>query len=213
MADKVGQLTVFQRRPNWCAPLHNGTISAEEMAEIRADYDEIFESCDKTPGGFIHDRIGAVGRGDARGTPGLLGEALRRTRLRHLAGQLPRRADRRGRQRRVLGLRRRQDPRARQGPGAGREADPQGPRLRHPARADGDALLRGLQPSNVHLVSIGETPIERITPTGIRTSEPTTSSTSSSTPPASTPSPAPSTASTSSAPMASACATAGTTGR
>ena len=24
IADKVGDLTVFQRRPNWCAPLHNG---------------------------------------------------------------------------------------------------------------------------------------------------------------------------------------------
>ena len=29
------ELVVFQRTPNWCAPLHNGKISAEEMAEIR----------------------------------------------------------------------------------------------------------------------------------------------------------------------------------
>ena len=35
IADKVGELTVFQRRPNWAAPLNNGPISNEEMADIR----------------------------------------------------------------------------------------------------------------------------------------------------------------------------------
>jgi cation diffusion facilitator CzcD-associated flavoprotein CzcO len=57
IADKVGELFVFQRRPNWCAPLHNGRISPEEMADIRARYDEIFAQCRKTPGGFIHDPV------------------------------------------------------------------------------------------------------------------------------------------------------------
>ena len=55
IADKVGELTVFQRRPNWCAPLHNAEISPEEMAEIKARYDEIFATCARTPGGFIHE--------------------------------------------------------------------------------------------------------------------------------------------------------------
>ena len=55
IADKVGELTVFQRRPNWCAPLHNAEITAEEMDDIRARYDEIFELCARTPGGFIHE--------------------------------------------------------------------------------------------------------------------------------------------------------------
>ncbi len=54
LAKSAGSLTVFQRRPNWCAPLHNGPISPDEMAEIRARYDEIFERCANTPGGFIH---------------------------------------------------------------------------------------------------------------------------------------------------------------
>lgn len=54
IADQVEHLTVFQRRPNWCAPLHNSTISAEEMADIRSRYDEIFARCAQTPGGFIH---------------------------------------------------------------------------------------------------------------------------------------------------------------
>jgi cation diffusion facilitator CzcD-associated flavoprotein CzcO len=55
IADKVGELVVFQRRPNWCAPLNNGPISEEEMADIRARYDEIFATCARTPGGFIHE--------------------------------------------------------------------------------------------------------------------------------------------------------------
>ena len=55
IADKVGELTVFQRRPNWCAPLNNRPISPAEMAGIRARYDEIFATCARTPGGFVHE--------------------------------------------------------------------------------------------------------------------------------------------------------------
>jgi cation diffusion facilitator CzcD-associated flavoprotein CzcO len=60
IADKVGSLTVFQRRPNWSTPLHNGPISADEMAAIRKRYDEIFARCAASPGGFEHtpDRRG-----------------------------------------------------------------------------------------------------------------------------------------------------------
>jgi len=54
IADKVGELVVYQRRPNWCAPLHNAPIDADTMAEIRASYDEIFAKCAETPGGFMH---------------------------------------------------------------------------------------------------------------------------------------------------------------
>src|SRR5687767_89231 len=55
IADKVGELTVFQRRPNWCAPLNNSPISEQEMADIRARYDEIFAACARSPGGFVHE--------------------------------------------------------------------------------------------------------------------------------------------------------------
>jgi cation diffusion facilitator CzcD-associated flavoprotein CzcO len=55
IADKVGELTVFQRRPNWCAPLNNSPISEQEMADIRSRYDEIFAACARSPGGFVHE--------------------------------------------------------------------------------------------------------------------------------------------------------------
>ena len=57
----VGHLTVFQRRPNWCAPLHNSSIEPEEMRAIRAGYKEMFELCDQTLAGFLHTA-------DVRGT-------------------------------------------------------------------------------------------------------------------------------------------------
>ncbi|QWG24458.1 NAD(P)/FAD-dependent oxidoreductase [Bradyrhizobium sediminis] len=55
IADKVGELTVFQRRPNWSAPLNNSLISDAEMADIRSRYDEIWATCARTPGGFEHE--------------------------------------------------------------------------------------------------------------------------------------------------------------
>jgi cation diffusion facilitator CzcD-associated flavoprotein CzcO len=54
VAKTAGHLTVFQRTPNWCAPLHNDKIGEQEMRRIRASYPEIFARCDETPGCFIH---------------------------------------------------------------------------------------------------------------------------------------------------------------
>ena len=55
VAKAAERLTVFQRRPNWAAPLNNAPISESEMAEIRTRYDEIFATCARTPGGFEHE--------------------------------------------------------------------------------------------------------------------------------------------------------------
>ncbi|MBT4163111.1 MAG: NAD(P)/FAD-dependent oxidoreductase, partial [Gammaproteobacteria bacterium] len=57
LADKVASLTVYQRRPNWCAPLNNAPITPEEQARIKASYDEIFQRCAETPGGFLHGPV------------------------------------------------------------------------------------------------------------------------------------------------------------
>ena len=54
VAKTAGHLTVFQRTPQWCAPLHNARISPEEMARIRAEYPTIFARCQETYGCFIH---------------------------------------------------------------------------------------------------------------------------------------------------------------
>ena len=54
IAKTVGHLTVFQRTPNWCTPLRNSPIAPEEMADIRSRYDQIFAQCRDNWGCFIH---------------------------------------------------------------------------------------------------------------------------------------------------------------
>ena len=54
VAKTAGRLTVFQRTPNWCAPLLNRKIDRDEMARIRADYPAIFSRCQETFACFIH---------------------------------------------------------------------------------------------------------------------------------------------------------------
>jgi cation diffusion facilitator CzcD-associated flavoprotein CzcO len=55
IAKQAAQLTVFQRRPNWAAPLHNSRISKEEMEAIKTRYEEIYARCAETPSWFIHE--------------------------------------------------------------------------------------------------------------------------------------------------------------
>ncbi|MCP3417661.1 NAD(P)/FAD-dependent oxidoreductase [Bradyrhizobium brasilense] len=54
IAGEVGRLTVFQRTANWAAPLHNGKIDAETQARIKAGYPEIFARCKETFACFVH---------------------------------------------------------------------------------------------------------------------------------------------------------------
>ena len=54
IAKDVGHLTVFQRTPNWAAPLHNRKITPEEQVKIKASYPEIFARCRETATCFIH---------------------------------------------------------------------------------------------------------------------------------------------------------------
>ena len=54
IASQVQHLTVFQRHPNYCSPLGNRPIDAEEMQKIRARYPEIFARCNETFGSFLH---------------------------------------------------------------------------------------------------------------------------------------------------------------
>jgi cation diffusion facilitator CzcD-associated flavoprotein CzcO len=55
IAKTAGHLTVFQRSPNWCAPLRNGPIDEATQARIHATYAEIFAKCRESYGCFIHD--------------------------------------------------------------------------------------------------------------------------------------------------------------
>lgn len=57
IAKDVGSLTVFQRTPNWAAPLRNSKISDDEMNDIRKRYPDIFALCDLSSNGFVHQTL------------------------------------------------------------------------------------------------------------------------------------------------------------
>jgi cation diffusion facilitator CzcD-associated flavoprotein CzcO len=55
VAKIASRVTVYQRTPNWCAPLNNRPITPEEQADIKATYDQIFSRCLETFGGFMYE--------------------------------------------------------------------------------------------------------------------------------------------------------------
>src|SRR5256885_1080784 len=54
IAKDVAHLTVFQRTANYCVPLRNGPIDPEWQRQIKASYPDIFKQCRETPGAFLH---------------------------------------------------------------------------------------------------------------------------------------------------------------
>jgi cation diffusion facilitator CzcD-associated flavoprotein CzcO len=54
IADEVASLTVYQRTANWCTPLNNRPITAEEQAELRAGFEAMREILNTSIAGFLH---------------------------------------------------------------------------------------------------------------------------------------------------------------
>ncbi|MDP6830637.1 MAG: NAD(P)/FAD-dependent oxidoreductase [Alphaproteobacteria bacterium] len=54
VAKTARHLTVFQRSPNYCAPLHNSPIDGDTQARIKASYPEIFAKCRASHSAFLH---------------------------------------------------------------------------------------------------------------------------------------------------------------
>ncbi len=55
VAKEVAHLTVFQRTPNYCAPLRNALVSDETQQRFKATYAEIYAKCLQSPAGFPYD--------------------------------------------------------------------------------------------------------------------------------------------------------------
>ena len=54
IADEVASLTVYQRSANWCTPLNNAPITADEQAELRAGFEAMCEVLNTSIAGFLH---------------------------------------------------------------------------------------------------------------------------------------------------------------
>jgi len=66
IADEVASLTVYQRSANWCAPLNNRPITPEEQRELRANYETIRRTCETNHTGFYHEEPSRVSTEDSR---------------------------------------------------------------------------------------------------------------------------------------------------
>jgi cation diffusion facilitator CzcD-associated flavoprotein CzcO len=54
IVDEVASLAVYQRSANWCTPLNNRPITAEEQAELRANFEQLREVLGTSIHGFHH---------------------------------------------------------------------------------------------------------------------------------------------------------------
>jgi cation diffusion facilitator CzcD-associated flavoprotein CzcO len=54
IAAEAASLTVYQRSANWCTPLNNSPITAEEHAQLRADFEAMCAVLNTSMSGFLH---------------------------------------------------------------------------------------------------------------------------------------------------------------
>ncbi len=54
IANQVSSLTVFQRTANWCTPLNNAPITSDEQARLRAEFEAMCDILNTSPSGFLH---------------------------------------------------------------------------------------------------------------------------------------------------------------
>ena len=171
IADQVEELFVFQRRPNWSTPLGNAPISEAEMAEIRSRYDQIFADCSRTHAGFVHlptpHRFGEATPAERKAlwdelyaTPGFAiiasnypeifyDEAANREVSEYIAGRVRERVD---------------------DPATAEKLIPKDHGFATQRLPLETNYFEAYNRDNVHLVDLSETPIERFTRGGIRTS-------------------------------------------
>ena len=170
IAEEVAELKVFQRRPNWSSPLNNSTISDEEMAAIRDRYDEIFENCAASNGGFEHRPMWGFWDRTPEERRALWDELYEQPGFAILAGNfaeifLDEEANREISEYIADRIRQRVDD-----PLVAEKLIPSDHGFglqRLPLETN---YFETYNRDNVHLIDLSETPIERITPTGIQTS-------------------------------------------
>jgi cation diffusion facilitator CzcD-associated flavoprotein CzcO len=54
IAGQAASLTVYQRTANWCTPLNNASITPDEQAQLRDSFEAMRETLNTSPSGFLH---------------------------------------------------------------------------------------------------------------------------------------------------------------
>ncbi len=138
---------MFQRTPNWSAPLHNGKIDAETQKKIKAGYPEMFARCQETFACFLHtpDPRGAFEVSDAEREAfyeklyGERGFGIWQGNFRDILTDRKANAT-------ISDFVARKIRQRVKDPEVAEKLIPKESRLRHPPGAAGDLLFRGLQP-------------------------------------------------------------------
>ena len=172
IADEVASLTVYQRTANWCTPLNNTPITDDEQAQLRADFEAIRETLNTSVSGFLHvahDRAAFDDSADER--RGVLRKDVGQPGVFQTYEQLHRPVVRPGRERGVVRVHRGQDPRHRRRPRDCGEVDPDRSSFRGEAPAVRHRVLRGVQQPEGDARRSEQTPITRLTATGIETAD------------------------------------------
>ena len=146
VAKEAGHLTVFQRTPNYCAPLRNSEVTPETQSQWKADYPEMFKRCRETPAGFKYDfdpRSALEVSEEER--LALYEELWALPGFKKWLGNFHDIMTNREANEDLCRVCPQQDPRAGQRSSRGGNADPQGSSVRFQAHSAGDRVLRSLQ--------------------------------------------------------------------
>jgi cation diffusion facilitator CzcD-associated flavoprotein CzcO len=54
IVDEVASMTVYQRSANWCTPLNNGPITPDEQEQLREQFERMVRILKRTESGFLH---------------------------------------------------------------------------------------------------------------------------------------------------------------
>jgi cation diffusion facilitator CzcD-associated flavoprotein CzcO len=65
IAGEVASLTVYQQKADWVTPLNNRPMTPEEQAELRANFESIRETLNRSPSGFRHQMTGRLSTEDS----------------------------------------------------------------------------------------------------------------------------------------------------
>jgi cation diffusion facilitator CzcD-associated flavoprotein CzcO len=172
VAERAGDLTVFQRTPNYIAPANNRPLTEERYDEIREHYDEIWEHAGRTslgmPIDYRHDSIEGMSEAEIEAAleerwekggfyfPRTFEDLLENEETNEVVSEFIREK-----------IRERVDD-----PEVAEKLTPtdypygtKRPPLNY------DDYYRTYDREDVHLVDVDENPIERITPDGVRTAD------------------------------------------
>ena len=145
IAAEVASLTVYQRSANWCTPLNNRPITSDEQAQLKAGFEAMCETLNTSASGFLHPTHDRQTFDDSISERLAYFETMWNSPgFSKLTSNYTDLTVNHDRQRPVVRVHRREDPRHRRRPRHGGAADSQGPSLRREAASLRHRLLRDL---------------------------------------------------------------------